>query len=236
MATYRYSEAGIARLLHKSDKLSLIMIGVFLLAMTGVMIAQGLTDPLVLAPFLLVLGGIFFWQNGRKRDQRRGMLASLEIELTEHEIKGTTSTVSTTIAREEITELRYLRDELVVRGRNFGQSLRLTPELEGYDDLVRQIHEWVPAEIPRVQSKRSGNATVLALIFGNLALVVAAVAVTDPIIASILSIAEAVVLLVCIVLVFRLKGVPRKLRLQMAVGFVPVLGLLGRAYVLLSQR
>jgi len=63
--------------------------------------------------------------------------------------------VSTSIARGDITELRYLRDGLLVRGRNLRQSLRLMPELEDYDELIRRFEEWVPAEVPRVQSTRS---------------------------------------------------------------------------------
>ena len=139
---------------------------------------------------------------------------------------------STTIAQEEVTKLRYLKDGILVRGKTFRQTLRLSPGLDGFEDLVRRIDEWTPPQVPRVRSSSSFSFWIVIVVPANLGLMIAAITLKNPTIAIPACVAEAFVLVSCAALVCRSKFIARRLKWIMLLGLLPAISLLYRAYLL----
>lgn len=233
MPTYRYSDAGVAKLLRQAQRQSLIT-GVLTVVACLILGALngGLKQPLILfvIPFPLLAG--MLWQRRRTQAALTAMIRSTEFELDNCLI--TRNSVSeVTLSREEIRTIRYLKDGVVLQGHTLQQTVQIKPELEGYEDLVKRVEQWVPSNIPRVQSAGSVPRLVLAVTSANLVMLTLALSLTGPI-GAVLCIAEALALLWCIAFAWRSKFVNRRLKMLMVVALIPALSLIGRAYLLVQ--
>jgi hypothetical protein len=181
-----------------------------------------------------VIGALTFWPGRRSGENARKLAASTEFEIN-GDLTSRSSISSTTIPKEGVTELRYLKDGILVRGKDLQQTLLLKAELDGFEDVVKQIEEWTPARVPRVRSWASISVWLVPLVVANLAVYVVAMTSEKQLIAIPLSIAEVSILVSSIIWVWRTNGLGRWLTWQMLIGLVPAISLLRRAYLLWIQ-
>jgi uncharacterized membrane protein YdbT with pleckstrin-like domain len=181
-----------------------------------------------------VIGALTFWAGRRSGEKARKLAASTEFEIN-GDLTSRSSISSITITKDEVTELRYLKDGIVVRGKDLQQTVFLKAELGGFKDVVRSIEEWTPARVPRVRSWASISVWLVPLVVANLGLFVIAMSSESQLIAIPLSIAEASILVSAIIWVWRTNGLGRWLKWQMLIGVVPAISLLVRAWLLWTQ-
>jgi hypothetical protein len=141
-----------------------------------------------------------------------------------------------TITRDEITELRYLKDGILVRGKDLRQTLQLMPELDGFEDLVKQIEEWTPTQVPRIRSSISMGIWVMTLLVMNIGLMILAMSTKNHLVAIPASVAVVSVLVACVIWVWRSNGIARRLKWSMLMTLIPAISLLYRAYLLWTLR
>jgi hypothetical protein len=207
MPVYRYSAAAIETIMRRL-RLQAIVTGAGLLA---VALIAGLSGPAsantftVVVPVIVVfLGGGLLWSQRRALARNREAVRSTEFELDEEQITARNSLLSTTIRREEVTKLRYLRDGLMVCGKDLRRCVQVRPELDGCDELTHRIEEWVPAGTPRIHSRASlGRRTWISFLV-PLVLVGGAMA-TNRAVASVCSLAAGALMIGCMIWMWRYK-------------------------------
>ena len=235
MAVYRYSAAGVERLARKAVRQTSLILGLALLAGTLIPFLNGaVSRPLTLIPILMILSAAVLWSGWRAGKR------ALEIaRLTEFEINGSLtarySIGCTTFTEDEVAEIRYLKDGVLVRGKGFRKTLLLKPEIEGYEDLVKRIEEWIPPGVPRVRSSGSFSRWVRILVLTNIGLVIAGY-LSNPRIAIPASAVEGAVLIGCVIWVWSTEQVTRQLKWMMLFALLPAISMLSRAYLLWTQR
>ncbi len=236
MAVYRFSKDGADRIVRRASFNFFMLMGAAVLAGFGISaINSGRRRLSFELPLLLVVVIFLLWMQRLSVRKTRSLVESTEFEIDGEELTARNSQVSITIRREEVVELRYLRDGILVRGTDVNQTVQLKPELEQFDELVLQLEDWVPPEAPRIQSSSSMNTWIVGLVLANLGLFVAAFSTEIPSIAVPCCIAEAILLVLCIVWVWRSKWANPKLKRLMLASLFPAVSLLGRAYLLVVQ-
>jgi hypothetical protein len=195
-------------------------------------LTSGISSSWQTLPAFLVAGALLFWMQRRASGRIRAVAASTEIELDDAAIHGRNSLGSTTIRREDVTELRYLRDGIVVRGRDLSHILQLKPELEGFDELVGELESWLPPGVARKRSSGSTSRWTVAITVASLGLMVAAYSTDNPSIGIPCCLLEALFLIGCVVWVWKSASVVPRLKWMMLIVVLPVLSLVARAYQL----
>ena len=122
-----------------------------------------------------------------------------------------------------------------MRCKGLRKTLLLRPELNEFENLVNRVEEWTPAGVPRIRSSGSFSGLVVTLVLANLGLFIVAYQ-QNPKIAIPASLAEASILVSCVTWVWRSEAVARRLKWLMLIAIVPAISLLGRAYLLWTQR
>jgi hypothetical protein len=235
VAIYRYSEDGIKRIARRALIQSLILAtGMVLTVFAILAVSSGLRQALLLSPLFVSLGGLFWWR--QSRSDIRSLLRATEFEFDDSELTGRNSKITTTIRCEDLVELKYHRDGLVVFPRDLRQAVQLKPELQGFDDLVQSIEKWAPPEIPRTKASTTLSFWVMGFALANLPLLVAAFTVTNPTVGMMCCITEAVLLSFCIGWVWLGKKISRRSKLQMLIVIFPMIALIQRAYELSQSR
>jgi hypothetical protein len=235
MASYRYSEAGIERLVRRSAVRSLVLVGAAFGAGLLVFLRDGpgRTEALAFAGVLAAALAFAMW---KAAGRTRMVLGATEIEITPSELvcRGYTGTV--TIGRGEVRAVKVLKDGMVVRGPRLGESVVLRRELDGFEELARQVEAWIPPGVRRTRTSWDVGARPVLVVTANLLLFVAAMASKDPRVAIPCSVAEAAILAGCGVWVWRNKSIAGRWKWRLLIVVIPVLGLLGRAAMLAMGR
>jgi hypothetical protein len=244
MVTYRYSEDGIERLARKATHLSLVILSIaFLGGLTLLWVNGELRGPLpeivVVGTLLGTLVGASLFLAWRKSVRiNRTIAKSTEVELDQDALTARSSLGTTKLGRNEVTEIRYMKDGILVRGANRRHMVHLKPELEGFQELATRIQDWVPTSVRRTRTSSSIGLSIglrlTSLVVGSLGLMIIALSATTPAVAIPCCLLEAVILTSCAVFVWRSKTVAPRLKWMMLMVILPVISLIGRAY-LLSQ-
>ena len=239
LATYRYSEEGIGQLARKATRQTSLITGLALLA--GVLIPffnGAISQPFTLIPILVIFAAVAIWSGKRAGGKVRATAGSTEIEIGfegNSVLIASTPTARTTLDRDEVVELRYLKDGVLVRCKGLRKTLLLRPELNEFENLVNRVEEWTPAGVPRIRSSGSFSGLAITLVLANLGLFMVAYQ-ENPKIAVPASVVEALILLSRVTWVWRSESVARRLKWLMLIATGPAISLLGRAYLLWTQR
>jgi len=236
MATYRYPADAVESITRNAANRSSITVGVALFV--GVVIALwnvDLRQPLLLVLVLASMVAALFWSRWRIAQKLREGVRSLEFELDGDELSGRGARTSTTIRREEVTRLRYMKDGILVSARNPRRTLHVKSALAQYDELASMIEQWAPAGVSRIRSSTSFASWVTLAIFANIGLLFVGALVEKPVIAIPCCVAEAIILVGCVVFVWRSKAAERRLKWQVLIAVVPAISLLARAWSLFKH-
>jgi hypothetical protein len=237
MVTYRYSEDGIASLVRKATRQFLIITSIASLVGFAVVWVNGeLPDRLSEIVTGSILGASVFWAWRRSLRNIRTIAKSTEFELDEDTLAGRNSLATTKLARSEVTEMRYMKDGILVRGANLRHMIQVKPELEGFQELATRIEDWVPADVRRTRASSSLGFWVTSAAIGNLGLLFIAFSATTSAVAIPCCILEAVFLIGCAVFTWRSKTVAPRLKWMMLIVTLPTISLIGRAYLLSQSR
>jgi hypothetical protein len=235
MAVYRYSPDGVEFLFRKAVRQSRVRGALGLAAVLAITVLNsGFSDIAYALPMFAVLAGVAFWKQKQSSSQSKNLLKSVELEIDDDELTGSNSLKTVTIRREEVSELRHLRDGILVRGRDPFHTVQAMPELDGYSELAERIETWVPSGVVRKQSSRYSTLGTTVTIVGMLVLIIVAFSSTNPIIAIPCCLAEAAILIYCWIVIWRSKLTGPMRRLLWLL-FLPFFALLGRAYMLWNQ-
>ncbi|MCC6538546.1 MAG: hypothetical protein IT162_13405 [Bryobacterales bacterium] len=194
--------------------------------------AQGFSTLATVLPVMAIPVVVGLFLQWKTREKTRMAIESTEIEIDDDVLAGRTSLASVAIRSDEVTELRYLADGLLVRGRDLPQTLHLKTDLEGFEELRVAVEAWAPANVPRKQSAVSMPGLTIAFPIAALALMVVAFTATDPRMAVPVCVIAALALVACIAVVWQNDKAPRQLRWMMLAALLPAASLLGRAYLL----
>jgi hypothetical protein len=238
MAKYRYSEEGIESLARKVARRSLVFILIAFLGgvaavWVNVAFAADWRPGAFAVGVVMILGivvGFRVWRNSGRNATK--ILRSAEFELDQDTLTARNSLATTKLGRDEVTEIRYMKDGILVRGANLRQWVQVKPELQGFPELATSLEDWVPASVRRKRSSSSLTLWFGLLVVGNLGLAVIAFSATTPIVAIPCCILEAVVLIGCAALVWRSKTVAPRLKWMTLAGMIPIFSLIFRAYFL----
>ena len=234
MVTYRYSEDGIDSLARKGPRRSLVFMSLAILVGLAVGWVNGLRDPMSEIVSVGIVGAILFWVWRRSVRNAKTVAKSAQIELDQDSLTARSSLGSIKLGRNEVTEIRYMKDGILVRGANLRRMVQLKPELEGFQELATRIQDWVPASVRRTRSSSSIGRWLTSVVVGNLVLLFIALSANTPAVAIPCCILEAVFLIACAAFVWRSKTVAPRLKWMMLIVIIPAISLIGRAF-LLSQ-
>lgn len=233
MSVYRYTPEGVNRLAATSQRLGLSLMAVALLAGLLPSILQGTTTPVSTYGLILVVILLFtFWLIRRNTRKLRSSVASTTVELTGDALTCQNGTITVTIQRDEVRQIRHLADGILVKGTSLHQTILMNNQLAGFDALAAEFEAWRPPSVVPAHSSRSIVHFLLFVVLGNLALFVGAMETQIPQIAIPLCVLEAVVLAACTAFVIRSPKMPGRLKWMMGITVFPIFGLLGRAYLL----
>ena len=237
MSTFRYSfsEADIDCLLRRARRQNLAFSTLILMAVFGAA-ASDLepTRAWTIAPFFAATLAFAFWRQRHSTEKARNTVKFTVIELNDEALIRGNPSVTRSIRREDVVELRQFRDGISVRGRNLN-TIQVNAEMDQFEDLARRLAAWAPAEAARVQSRGSIRQSVIALTVLNFILMGTAFFIQNSVIAITCCAGE--IILLAFSLYWMLRGFVEqniKRRLISLVIFVTAL-LLYRAYSL-SQR
>lgn len=237
MGTYRYSEQGIESIARRAGRQSMAVISIAILVGFAAGWSNGaFREPVSQLVSAALLGLALFWTRRRSVLKARGIAASTEFNLDGDTLTARNSLGTTTVSRNALTQIRFMRDGILLRGGNLREIVQVRPELDGFEELAARIQDWAQVGVQRTRTSISTSAWVSATVFANLGLLFLALSVTEPAIAIPCCVLEAILLVSCAIFVWRSKNVAPRLKLTMLIVIVPAISLIGRAYFLLQSR
>jgi hypothetical protein len=185
MSTFRYSysEDGIDRILRRATRQTLAISALMLLAVFGT--AASDLDPTkawALPPIFAAMLVFAFWRQRHSTDKARNTVKFTVVELNDEALIGGNPSITRSIRREDVVELRQFRDGISVRGRNL-KTIRVNAELDQFEDLARRLGAWAPAEAVRVRSTGSIRQWLVVLTVVNFILMGTAFFIQNPVVA-----------------------------------------------------
>jgi hypothetical protein len=101
------------------------------------------------------------------------------------------------------------------------QTIRLKPDLDDYDDLVRRVEQWIPPDTKRTSNQSTAERWIIPLAVGNAVLMVLAFSVQTRAIPVPLCLIEAPILAGCFVIMWHTNG--SGMRWAAPYGIIPIL-------------
>ena len=237
MSVYRYSTDAGRLVARKAANRSAALMAAAIGAGLGVSLLNGIASDMAgvyALGIMVVLGtAIALWQWKKASRSSLKVIEAIEVELTPEMLDVRHPMCPVSIRPQDVTQLRYMSDGILVQTRDLRQSATLGKELDGFAELSSRLETWVPANVPRTRSSAIISTWATSLVVLSLALMIASLTVTTPAVAVPLCLITSLLLLGCMVWVWRSK-LPGRTKLLMSMSLLPLFALLSRAYILMS--
>jgi hypothetical protein len=233
MKIYRQSQTGTEQSVRKgSQKLKWWRLIVLVFSLVAVASQIDFQQQLAVMLFVLVVVFIpLLWGSRKWKSNLADTARSTEIELNEQELIVRNSTVSHTIRREDLVELRILQDGVLVKGRGLLHWIKLPANLDGYEDLLTELQQWAPVTPTQGTFRNPSpfwfSVIPLGLFLGGL--------IAPPAIAAACCVAVALIFSAITVWTFSNRSVQSPLKKSAWVMILLIIGMIARAHMLLTQ-